>query len=144
MLARLLSLGKCQPSSRLLNPFIIRVTVQLRVLALQQCVRDKHNQSRYSRSLVVAGRPTTGGSMSLKPIARSPNKKETMMHVCPVACCPDIGNGARYPVAGRCRWPPCQGMPQLCLSCSTDKAVAEWLRAWDTLTMFEATVCWRS
>ena len=23
-------------------------------------------------------------------------------------------------------------------------AVAEWLRAWDTLTMFEATVCGRS
>ena len=24
------------------------------------------------------------------------------------------------------------------------KGVAEWLRAWDTLTMFEATVCGRS
>ena len=23
-------------------------------------------------------------------------------------------------------------------------SVAEWLRAWDTLIMFEATVCWRS
>ena len=25
-----------------------------------------------------------------------------------------------------------------------DISVAEWLRAWDTLTMFEATVCGRS
>ena len=25
-----------------------------------------------------------------------------------------------------------------------DASVAEWLRAWDTLTMFEATVCGRS
>ena len=30
-------------------------------------------------------------------------------------------------------------------SCNTITAsVAEWLRAWDTLTMFEATVCGRS
>ena len=26
----------------------------------------------------------------------------------------------------------------------TSASVAEWLRAWDTLTMFEATVCGRS
>ena len=26
----------------------------------------------------------------------------------------------------------------------TTASVAEWLRAWDTLTMFEATVCGRS
>ena len=28
--------------------------------------------------------------------------------------------------------------------CSKNASVAEWLRAWDTLTMFEATVCGRS
>ena len=29
-------------------------------------------------------------------------------------------------------------------SCNVIAAVAEWVRAWDTLTMFEATVCGRS
>ena len=37
----------------LLNPFIDRVTVRLRVQASQQYVRDEHTQTRYSRSFVV-------------------------------------------------------------------------------------------
>ena len=37
----------------LLNPFIDRITVRLRVQASQQCVRDEHTQTRYSRNFVV-------------------------------------------------------------------------------------------
>ena len=32
----------------------------------------------------------------------------------------------------------------LCGDSRVVKGVAEWLRAWETLTMFEATVCGRS
>ena len=37
----------------LLNPLIGRISVRLRVQASQQCVRDEHTHTRYSRSLVV-------------------------------------------------------------------------------------------
>ena len=39
-------------------------------------------------------------------------------------------------------------IPETCTALATvnttETAIAEWVRAWDTMTMFEATVCGRS
>ena len=58
--------------------------------------------------------------MSYTLTARSPSDDERLPRRSRrlVACYPGIQNGARSPVARRCRWPPFRRMPQLRVSCS--------------------------
>ena len=60
-----------------------------------------------------------------------------LVHAIYVGKCGYVLTSAKYITQGTCH--------VACMHVSTSTAsVAEWLRAWDTLTMFEARVCGRS